>query len=174
MGTFTELVLAFTFAPQTPSEALAAFAPWKTGDGAPSLPSLDDSFSPEELMEIDEQVEMLVMDSDDAAAVRALPLLRRAVAWQALLNWPDNAYFPGTPSTALRWDEYASKWTLSTRAFPKMGPEAVQTLVAALGEFAAEGSPEQPEFVGYIKGEDPDPPVLIYSHGQAAFQFRDG
>lgn len=174
MGSFTELVLAVTLDPEAPAQALAAFAPWKTGDGAPPLSLLDDFVSVEEQQDIAYDVEMAVTDGDGDAVVAGLPLLQRAVAWNALLAWSTNAYFPGTPTTTLRWIQSARRWTLTTRTLPKMGGETVQALIAVLGELAVDGSFSQPRFVGYIKDEDVDPPVLIYSLGKTPFQFRSG
>jgi hypothetical protein len=84
----------------------------------------------------------------------------------------DNAYFPGTPATALRWDPYGERWTLTTRTFPKEGGEWVQSVIAPLGEFATEGTPDRPWFVGYILAEYSARPVLIWSVGRAVFQFE--
>jgi hypothetical protein len=41
-----------------------------------------------------------------------------------------NAYFPGTPATALRWNGYGERLTLTTRTLPKEGGEWVQSIVA--------------------------------------------
>jgi hypothetical protein len=43
MGSFVELNLAFTFAPETPEYVLAAFRDWKTAEEAPELSSVFDS-----------------------------------------------------------------------------------------------------------------------------------
>lgn len=101
-----------------------------------------------------------------------LPPLHLAVAWRGLLSWSDNAYFPGTPSSALRWDRFGEQWTLTTRTLPKTGPEFVQALVAPLGHYATEGSPDQPTHVGYINDEDPGPPIQIWSTAGAPFEFE--
>ena len=84
----------------------------------------------------------------------------------------DNAYFPGTPATALRWDPYGERWTLTTRTFPKEGGQWVQSMVAPLGELATEGTPDRPWFVGYILDEYSPRPVLVWSVGRESFQFE--
>jgi len=169
MGSFTELTLAFTFASDVPQEVLGAFSQWRTGAEAPELPAL------EETLDLDD------FDPDDFVAnwfgegpppVESLPLLHRAALWAYLMQWGENAYFPGTPGTALRWDQYGQRWTLTTRTLPKESGEWVQSMIAPLGELAVEGSPEQPRFVGYLIDEDNRRPVLIWSTGQQPFRFE--
>jgi hypothetical protein len=107
---------------------------------------------------------------DDPAA--SLSLLQRAALWRYLMGWPDNAYFPGTPATALRWDPYGERWTLTTRTLPKESGRWVQSIIASLGEWASEGTPERPWFVGYILHESSARPVLIWSAGGQPFRFE--
>jgi hypothetical protein len=57
-----------------------------------------------------------------------------------------NAYFPATPSTALRWDPYGGRWS-------------------------AEGSADHPWFAGYDLDEYTERPVLVWSVGEA-FDFE--
>jgi hypothetical protein len=97
---------------------------------------------------------------------------QRAAIWQYLMGWSANAYFPGTPSTTLRWDRYGGQWTLTTRALPKDGGPSVESLIAPLGEWATEGTPDRPQFVGYILDEYNPRPALIWSVGREPFRLE--
>ena len=167
VGSFTELTLAFTFAAETPPEVLGAFVEWRTGAEAPELPSLDDLVGADAF---DADMHLGSCFGDDPMEGLSLP--QRAAMWRFLCGWADNAYFPGTPATVLRWDRYGEQWTLTTRALPKEGGETVQSVVASLGEWATEGTPEQPRFAGYILDEYCPRPVLIWSAGREPFRFE--
>jgi hypothetical protein len=169
MGSFTELTLAFTFSPDVPREVLGAFAEWRIGDGAPELPALDDALDPDEF---DASEYLGNWFGEGPPPIESLSLLQRAALWRYLMQWGGNAYFPGTPLTALRWDRYGELWTLTTRTLPKESGEWVQSIIAPLGELADEGSREQPRFVGYMLDEHSPRPVLIWSAGREPFQFE--
>jgi hypothetical protein len=167
MGSFAELTLAFTFSAETPAEVMGAFAEWRTGDGAPELPTLEQSVGADPF---DADMYLGSYFGDDPMA--SLSLLQRAAIWQFLMGWSENAYYPGTPATALRWDQYGEHWTLTTRTLPKEGGQAVQSMIAPLGEWATEGTSEQPRFVGYILDEYTPRPVLIWSVAGEPFRFE--
>jgi hypothetical protein len=167
MGSFTELTLAFTFSAETPADVLGAFVEWRTGDGAPELPTLEDSLGADEF---DVYTYLGTYFGDDPMG--SLSLLQRAAVWQYLMRWANNAYFPGTPATALRWDGHGERWTLTTRTLPKEGGQWVQSMIAPLGEWASEGTRERPRFVGYILDEYNPRPVLIWSVGRESFRFE--
>ena len=167
VGSFTELTLAFTFSAETSAELLGAFGQWRTGEGAPELPTLEDSLGANAF---DADMHLGNYFGDDPMA--GLSLLQRAAVWQYLFGWADNAYFPGTPATALRWDRYGDRWTLTTRTLPKEGGHWVQSIVAPLGEWASDGTPERPWFAGYILDEYSPRPVLIWSVGREPFRFE--
>ena len=167
MGSFTELTLAFTFAPETPPELLGAFAAWRTGDGAPALPTLEESSDGDAF-----DADMYLGNYFGDDPMGSLSLLQRAAIWRDLMGWADNAYFPGTPATALRWDPYGERWTLTMRTLPKEGGERVRSMIAALGEWATEGTRERPWFAGYVLDEYSPRPVLIWSVGRAPFRFE--
>src|ERR687883_310409 len=114
MGSFTELTLAFTFAEETPAELLGAFGEWRLDDEGPPLPPLEESLGDDDF-DADDHLGNYFGDDP----MGPLSLLQRAAVWRYLLGWADNAYFPGTPATALRWDPYGERWTLTTRALPK-------------------------------------------------------
>ncbi|HZB75285.1 MAG TPA: hypothetical protein VE526_03595 [Solirubrobacteraceae bacterium] len=167
MGSFTELTLAFTFSTETPAEVLGAFVEWRTGEGAPELPTLEDSFGADAF---DADSYLGNYFGDDPLESLALP--QRAAIWRYLMGWSDNAYFPGTPSTALRWDPYGEHWTLTTRALPKEGGQWVQSIISPLGEWATDGTAEQPWFAGYMLDEYSPRPVLVWSVGREPFRFE--
>lgn len=167
MGSFTELTLAFTFSPDTPPEVLGAFSEWRTGEGAPDLPTLQEVLGDDPF---DGDIHMGNFAGDDVMA--PLSPVQRAAVWHWLLSWPSNAYFPGTPATALRWNRYAEHWTLTTRTLPKDSGASVQELIAPLGEWAADGTPVRPQFIGHILDETAARPVLIWSVGLEPFRFE--
>jgi hypothetical protein len=174
MGSFTELTLAFTFSKDTPVEIIGAFADWRladekwrTGAAAPELPSLEASFGDDPF---DADMHLGNFFGDDP--MEGLSPLQEAAVWRYLVNWADNAYFPGTPFTALRWDPYRGTWSLTTRTLPKESPQWVQAMVAPLGRWSTEGTPERPRFAGYILDEYSPRPVLVWGVGGERFRFE--
>jgi hypothetical protein len=169
MGSFTELTLAFTFAPGTPPEVLGAFRDWRNVDDGPELPTLEDSLGDDEF-----EADLYLGNHFGAhpPPVASLPLLHRASLWRYLMQWGETAYFPGTPATVLRWDRYGAVWTLTTRALPKESADWVRAIIAPLGEWASDGSSDRPRFVGYIIDEYTPRPVLMWSVGGQPFRFE--
>jgi hypothetical protein len=131
------------------------------------LPTLDQLPSADEF---DADTHLSSYFGDDP--MESLSLLQRAAMWQYLMPWAPNAYFPGTPATMLRWDRYGEIWTLTTRTQPKESGQYVQAMIEPLGEWAAQGTPERPRFVGYILDEYSPRPVLIWSVGGEPFRFE--
>jgi hypothetical protein len=170
MGSFVELNLALTFAPETPEYVLGAFRDWTTGEAAPELSSAFDSALADDGFDAD--MHLANYAGEDADLMGPLSLLQRAAVWRYLMSWGSNAYFSGTPSTALRWDRYGERWSLTTRTLPKEWGQRVQAIVAPLGELAIDGTPERPRFVGYILDESSPRPVLIWSTGREPFRFE--
>jgi hypothetical protein len=169
MGSFTELTLAFTFSPNTPIAIIGAFGEWRVPDEdwrsakpAPILPAL-----PDDLRERAEMGDFYAVDS-----LTDLAPLEEAAVWRELMAWSPNAYFPGTPSTTLRWDPYGERWSLTTRALPKADGLSVQSLIRSLGRWAVNGTPARPWFAGYILDEYSPRPVLIWSVAKAPFRFE--
>lgn len=174
MGSFTELTLAFTFSKATPIAIVGAFADWRTAKeewraekAAPELPTLETSFGDDPF---DADMHLGNFLGDDP--MEGLSPLEQAAIWRYLVGWPDNAYFPATPSTALRWDPHGGRWTLTTRTLPKESPVWVQSMIAPLGRWATEGTPDRPWFAGYVLDEHSRRPVLIWSVGQEPFRFE--
>ena len=173
MGSFVELTLAMTFAKETPLEIVGAFAEWqlppeewRTGEPAPDLPTLQTSLGDDPF-----DADGYLADFFDDNPMQQLEPIHQAALWQWLARWGDNAYFPGTPHTALRWDPYGQRWSLTMRAVPKEPAWPLQ-IIAPLGRYAVDGTPERPWFTGYILDESNPRPVLIWSVGQEPFQFE--
>lgn len=167
MGSFAELTLAFTFSAETPPGVIAAFGEWATGEEAPELPTLEQAFGGTSF-EVDAHLGSYFGDDP----MESLSLAEQASVWRYLAASGDNVYFPGTPATVLRWDRYAAHWTLTTRTLPKETGPWVRAMISPLGEWAIEGSKEEPRFVGYIVDEYSARPVLIWSVGGGPFQFE--
>jgi hypothetical protein len=167
MGSFTEANFAITLADDAPLELLCAFAAGRCGEDAPELPGLED------VVDDDFDADGYLGDwfEPEPPPVGTLPLAHQAVLWQHLTASSDNAYFAGTPSTALRWDRYGEHWTLTVRALPKDPGEWVQAIVAPLGRWATEGTGGPRRFVGYLIDEYTPEPVLIWSAGRRPLEF---
>jgi hypothetical protein len=173
MGSFVELTLAMTFAKDTPPEIIGAFAEWQVPAGAwradqspPDLPTLEASLGNDEF-----EADAYLGNFFDADPMRHLTPLHQAALWHWLARWGDNAYSPGTPHTALRWDPYGERWTLTMRAVPKQ-PAWPLEIIAPLGRYAEEGTHDRPWFAGYILDDYNPRPVLIWSVGQELFRFE--
>ena len=173
MGSFVEITLAMTFAEDTPLEVIGAFADWqlpaeewRSGEPAPELPTLKASLGSDPF-----DADGYLAGFFDEDPMRGLEPLHQAALWQWLTFWGDNAYFPGTPHTALRWHPYDASWTLTMRVLPKE-PAWPLEIIAPLGRYAREGTPERPWFAGYVLDEHSPRPVLIWSVGQEPFQFE--
>ena len=173
MGSFVELTLALTFAESVPVEIVGAFAEWRVPEDeahtvtAPELPTLEISFGDDPF------------DADDHLGnffgedpMEGLSTLQQAAMWRYLLGWADNAYFPGTPFTALRWDPFDERWSLTTRTLPKESPDWVRSIISPLGRWSCDGTSERPWFAGYIRDEVSLRPVLIWSVGGEPFRFE--
>jgi hypothetical protein len=163
-----EVTLALTFAADTPAEIIGAFVEWRTGEDSPPLPTLQESLGQRETERL---TQLFLGDVITHEMMESLPPLHRAVGWKSLMFWSDS-YRPGTPSCILRWDPHVSGWTLTLRALPDMAIEEAVSLVAPLGEFAADGTPAAPWFAGYVDDEYSARPALIWSTGSTAFQFE--
>jgi hypothetical protein len=174
MGSFTEFVLAFTFAPSTPNEIIGAFAewrvphePWRTGTPEPELPTLETSLGADAF---DADAYLAGFYGDDPT--EGLSPLHQAALWRWLMRWDDAAYFSGKPSTALLWDPYGEgRWSLTSRAVPK-DPVWLPQVIVPLGRWAADGSPDRPWFVGYVRDEYTPRPVLVWSVGEQPFRLE--
>jgi hypothetical protein len=173
MGSFVELTLAMTFAKDTPLKIVGAFAEWQlpadkghTGAPAPALPTLETSLGGDPF-----DADGYLSGCFDDDPMRGLEPLHQAALWQWLARWGNNAYFPGTSHTALRWDPYGARWTLTMRVLPKE-PAWPLEIIAPLGRYALEGTRERPWFAGYILDEHSLRPVLVWSVGQEPFQFE--
>ena len=176
VGSFTELTLAMTFADGTPSEVISAFAQWRSDDAAesvastaPNPPTLDGNPA-DDAFDADMHLGNFAMHAeDDDDPMEGLALPAQCAMWQYLMGWGGNAYFPGTTSTVL---QRGRRWTLTTRTLPKEPGSWVRSIIAPLGRWAADGTPQRPWFAGYIFDENSPRPVLIWSAGEERFRFE--
>jgi hypothetical protein len=89
MGSFVELNLAFTFAPETPEYVLGAFRDWKTGEEAPELSSVFESSLEDDGFDAD--LYLANYGGEEADLMGPLSLLQRAAMWRYLMSW-DTVY----------------------------------------------------------------------------------
>lgn len=165
MGSFTEVVLAVEFRSDVPPEVLGAFA--RFNDGRTAIPALPerpkDDFDEEEL---DDE------EFDETADFSSLSSVELAYLWSSTFNDYPCAYFPGHPNVVLRHD--GRRWTLTARFFAKTYAEPVCALLAPLGRFTfPHAATDNPTFVGYLKFEADDRPVLIWHRGSQLLEFED-
>ncbi len=176
MGSSTELMLAVTFAEDTPLEIIGAFGEWRTagderssGNASPRLPTLETSFGGD----VFDPGDLLGNLGDlEADPMVGLSDLQHAAMWRYLMGWGNNAYFPGSQFTALHWDPYKGRWSLTARTIPKEPPTWVRSIIAQLGRWSSDGTPERPWFAGYLLDEYSPRPVLIWNVGQEPFRFE--
>jgi hypothetical protein len=170
MGSFVELTLAMTFAEHTPLEIVGAFKDWQLPaeewrEPAPILPTLETSLGDDPF-----DADTYLGNFFDDDPMQGLSPLHEAALWRWMARWEHaNAYFPGTPYTALRWT--GRRWTLTMRALPKE-PAWPLEIIAPLGRYAVQGRRERPWFAGHIADEYNDRPVLIWSLGGQPFKFE--
>jgi hypothetical protein len=168
MGSFTELNLAFTFSSKTPPEVLGAFRDHVTGNDPPALLDLDTVLGE---FYADEILGSYFGDGNDL--MTGLSLARQAGLWRSLPPWAPNAYWPGMPSTTMRWDTIGERWALTIRTLPKEPGEWIKAIVAPLGQWSTDGTPDDPRFAGYLIDEHTPRPVLIFSTGDGSpFRFE--
>ena len=170
MGSFTEVVLAVRFLPDTPREVLGAFSDFADHDSmtGDALPTLETSIGPAKL----QQVGLWEANDGSVESFLRMTPLEQAVLWRDLCSWGDTAYFPGswTVSLKLRYQEY---WTLTVRSYPKSTSKSVSLQLGPLGVFVGYPHQEKAEMVGYLKYEYEQRPVLIWSEGGRSFRFED-
>jgi hypothetical protein len=166
MGSFVDLELAFTFLPPTPEVVLGAFVAYRTGEGAPVLPTLEETLGEDEYERLDLELDDYITEEE----WEAMPLTNRAVIWRKLVGWGGNAYIPGPTYTTMHWDPQDEVWSLATRTMPKSSVEEVQSIVSPLGLFAFDGSSRWPSEVGRITAEDGSG-TSIWSTSATLFRF---
>ena len=166
MSSFTEVVLAFDFRPDTPPAIISAFSAWQVGEG-PQLPDFEVLSA--EAGWVDD---VAAWEDDWPGFLAMLSPMQRASLWQGLLAPQDTAYFPGHPSTALTWS--TTGWKLTVRTYAQSTAEGVVLELASLGEFACPvAEADYPTFVGYLYFEADDHPLLVWHRGGKSFEFED-
>ena len=167
MGSFTEFIAAFEIRPDAPDEVLAVFAPFRADDeqALPSLPDLDE----DELTVLEEFLEIAYYDEVDLAGVSTRVLSH---LWKDAFSdfWPVG--FSGSPSTVLR--RHADSWHVTTRTYFKSYADPICSVFAPLANFICPwAGPDHPSFVGYLRFEGDDRPILVWHHGGATFVYED-
>ena len=173
MSTFTESVLAFEFAPDTPAIVLSAFAPWVLHD--PETVDRDEPVTDLSTNEasFNDDWESLVEDAmytvdgglELRRVVSSLSVEDLARVWRGWFGGVgDVAYFAGHASTTMMC-RYGGRWALTARTFHKEMPHVVAAIIAPLGRYAdhdEEHHEGDPRFVGYLKYEYVPFPNLIW------------
>jgi len=156
MSMFTELVIAFDFAPDVPAEVLAAFASVALdGDDQPTLEGLDpehvDAWNP--------------MDPDDDMGVPW------SHDWGLLLGLGLCVYAVGENRASLRWTN--GRWHLTARCTWQTDQDTVIEATSWMAKFCCPlAEADHPQLLGYLRDEHEDRPVLIWHNG-SEFDFEE-
>ena len=166
MGSFTETVVAFEFAPDAPPEVIGVLSPWRVGDG-PELPPMATFLTPPVLR----RLERAVGDELDSDAFASLAASEKVFAWATYLGGMDNVYFAGYQFTQLVWT--GRVWTLTSRFCHETDAAEMCAVLEPVGFFTCGGADaDAPVFVGYVKNDTADRPVLVWHRGQGAIRVR--
>ncbi len=157
MGSFTEMVFAVEVRPDAPEAFLAALAGARVGDGPPlptPMPS-DPDWSPDEYL------------ADPDGVFEANPIGHQ---WGDVLGVDmSGVVFAGETRVSLTWrDDYqgGGTWHLTSRSVWKEGPHEIAPFVAWMAPYVCpKAGPGYPTFLGYLKYEYHDRPVLIWHDG---------
>lgn len=156
MGTFSEVVLGFSFKPETPDHVLAAFAdlavdsgPDVYGTPPPDLPE------PIDVAEADEAHGWEPTDQSGDPARDPLPWRHDWAGW-----FSRSMSVAITPCAQLVWAE-TGQWTLSCRWAVKAEPAAIVPALRWLGPYL-EAFEDRPILLGYIQSGGAPRPMLIW------------
>ncbi|GAA0312222.1 hypothetical protein [Kineococcus aurantiacus] len=156
MGSFSEVVLGFSFRPDTPDHVLAAFSAlavpresWQ--EPAPPLPA-PHVIDPDEDWEPSDELSDPTEDPT--------PWLHDWAGW-----FSHSMSVSCSPSAQLVWTQ-AHRWTLTCRWAIKTWPEGIVPALRWLGPYL-QGHPLRPILLGYIEyGEEPRPVLLWLTEGK--------
>jgi hypothetical protein len=162
MGSFSEVVLGFSFRRDTPGHVLAAFAGL-----APDLAAAQSPDHPQPLPDPVRDDDDLWMpddfyaDGDDLDGQEDEPWRHD---WASMLSQSMSVAI--TPSAQLVWSELG-RWHLSCRAGFKAPAEVVHAFLRWIGPFIGDGfdneeTREHPLLVGYVKHEYDRLPALLW------------
>ena len=173
VGSFTEIVLAFDFKPDAPAWVVGSFAPWRVGDEGPALTFAGEAVPEERCWDL-EEIEAHDDDYDHVPRVSDLSQAERSALFRMSFEDMPTAYFPGTSDTRLVWNEYGSHWELTTRHYRKSSATSFRKVIEPLAEFVCpRATVDHPAFVGYLKYEYDDRPLLVWHRGGSLFEFED-
>jgi hypothetical protein len=159
MGSFSEVVLGFSFREDTPDEVLAAVsalerpslepAPWREPVPAPPEP-------------VNEPVDWWCPDWRDMGGGEQDPLEQQP--WRHdWAPWLSGSMMSGIePSAALVWTGW--HWNLTCRCAFKAGAESVYVALEWFGRFIEGRDPDLPLLVGYIDDEQKPRPYLLWTN----------
>ena len=156
MGIFSEVVLGFSFRPDTPDHVLAAFSdlavesgPDVYGTPPPHLPA------PLDLTDRDEAAGWAPTDDSQDPTLDPLPWRHDWAGW-----FSRSMSVAITPSAQLAWAE-TGQWALSCRWGIKAEPAAIIPALRWLGPYleAFEG---EPILLGYIRSGAAPRPTLVW------------
>jgi hypothetical protein len=158
MGSFSEVMLSFSFRQDTPDEVLAAFSalhqPHPEGAWWGPVPALPEP--------VREPVDGWCPDLwEDFAATD--PYL--AEPWRHdWATWLRNSMSVGVAaSAALVWMP-GGRWNLTSRSSFKSPAEYINVFLEWLGPFIDTWGEDRPLFIGYINDEQEPRPYLLWAH----------
>lgn len=173
VGSFTEIVMAFDFKPDTPDWVVGSFAPWRVGSGGPPLTFAGEAVPEERRWQL-EEIEAHEDDDDHVPRMSDLSQAELSAVFRMSFEDMPTAYFPGTSDTKLVWNDHGWHWALTTRHYRQCGATSYRKVIEPLGEFVCpHASVDHPAFVGYLKYEYDDRPLFIWHRGGSLFEFED-
>ena len=166
MGSFSEVVLGFSFRADTPEHVLAAFSalavpspPYGHGREAPPLPvPLQFPEDGEDYWEPTDELQDPAQDPQ--------PWRHDWAGWMSR-----SASVSITPSAQMVWSE-TGRWTVSCRWGIKSWPEAIIPALRWLGPYL-EGFDQRPIMLGYIEDSSEPRPTLLWLTPEGTIEGED-
>lgn len=157
MGTFSEVVLRFSFRPDTPDHVLAAFSalavPHPEPDYGPPAPPLP---APQV---VDEHDDWEPTDEEADPAEDPEPWRHDWAGW-----FSQSMSVAIVPSAQMVWN--CGRWTVTCRWGIESGPEAIVPALLWLGPYL-QGHDLRPILLGYIEyGSEPRPTLIWLDDGR--------
>ena len=152
---------------------MGSFAPWRTGSEGPPLCFAGETVPEERLFQL-EEIEVHERELDHVPRMSDLPQAELSALFRMSFEDLPTAYIPGTSDTKLMWNDYGTHWELTTRHYRERGATSYRRVVEPLAQFVCpHASSDHPQFIGYLKYEYDDRPLLIWHRGGPLFDFED-
>ena len=167
MGSFSEVVLGFSFRLETPDHVLAAFSALAV-PSPPDVRGREAPVLPDPLQVQDEDYENNWEPTDELQDPAEDPQPWRH-DWAGWLSQSMSVSI--TPSAHMVWSE-TGRWTVSCRWGIKSWPEAIIPALRWLGPYL-EGFDQRPILLGYIEYTSEPRPTLLWLTPEGTIEGED-